>query len=233
MQEPYIEGQHDWMIKGHKHLARVYTHHLPSDDPKYIISQPAVPWHVNRTFDQLVSLEIPPKSKTISCIVSNKTAWPGHKKRLLFVKAILNETSLELDLFGEGFRYLEDKWDGLASYKYSLAIENSSSPNYWTEKIADCFLCWTVPIYYGCLNLEDYFPEKAFIKIDIDKFQPSFECIQAIIEQDDFVSRISALKESRELVLYKHQLFPYMANLIKYQKNGDYKKNYVKLKPYR
>ena len=233
MQEPYIEDQHDWMLKGHKKFSRVYTHHLPSYNQKYISSQPAVPWHVNRTFDQLVSLRMPHKSRTLSCIVSDKTVWPGHKKRLLFVKTILNQISLNLDLFGSGFQYLEDKWDGLAPYKYSLAIENSSSPNYWTEKIADCFLCWTVPFYYGCNNLEKYFPEKAFIRIDIEKPKDSSEYIQSIIRQDDFVSRISALEEARELVLYKYQFFPYISNLIKYQKNIDYKRKYIKVKPYR
>ena len=64
-----------------------------------------------------------------------------------------------------GFKSIEDKWAGLAPYKYSLAIENAVTPDYWSEKIADCFLTWTLPIYYGCLNLEDYFPKQSFIRI--------------------------------------------------------------------
>ena len=59
MQEPYEKGFSDWMVEGHDCFARVLTHHIPSSDPKYIASHPAIPWHVNRTFDQLTSCPIP------------------------------------------------------------------------------------------------------------------------------------------------------------------------------
>ena len=56
-------------------------------------------------------------------------------------------------------------------------MENAVIPDYWTEKIADCFLAWTLPIYYGCPNLEDYFPEKSFIRIDIEKPEEAIDSI--------------------------------------------------------
>src|SRR5450759_4071894 len=53
MQEPYAKGFTDWMIEGHEHFSRVYTNYIHSEHPKYMISHPAVPWHINRSYDQL------------------------------------------------------------------------------------------------------------------------------------------------------------------------------------
>jgi hypothetical protein len=40
---------------------------------------------------------------------------------------------------------------------FHICIENRSMKHYFSEKLLDCFHTRTVPIYCGCLNLEDYF----------------------------------------------------------------------------
>lgn len=40
---------------------------------------------------------------------------------------------------------------------FHIAIENTSIKNYFSEKIIDCFQTKTVPIYYGCWNIGDFF----------------------------------------------------------------------------
>ena len=214
MQEPYLRGHNDWMVERHEKFYKVFTHHLPSKDPKYVVSHPAIPWHVNKTFDQLSSSKVPEKLKTISWIVGDATDLPGHIKRLSFLRFLQGEDTLDIDLFGRAVQYIENKWDGLAPYRYSLAIENSSSNDYWTEKLADCFLAWSIPFYYGCTNLEDYFPEESFIRIDINDHKKALEKIKAITEADDWNKRIPAIKEARNLVLYEYQLFPHLVKLI-------------------
>jgi len=47
-----------------------------------------------------------------------------------------------------------------------VAVENSGHDHYWTEKVADCFLAGTVPIYRGAPNIRAYFPAEAMIVID-------------------------------------------------------------------
>lgn len=42
-------------------------------------------------------------------------------------------------------------------FHFSIIVENSQQENYFTEKIIDCFLCKTVPIYWGCPNIGNYF----------------------------------------------------------------------------
>lgn len=46
---------------------------------------------------------------------------------------------------------------------FSVAIENSSEPNYFTEKVIDCFLTYTIPLYWGCSNIESYFDKDGMI----------------------------------------------------------------------
>jgi hypothetical protein len=45
----------------------------------------------------------------------------------------------------------------LMKYNFHIAVENSSLPNYMTEKLHDCFMTKTVPIYFGCPNVSDYY----------------------------------------------------------------------------
>lgn len=215
MQEPYIEGVFDWMMEGHRQYAHVFTHHPPTiaGNSKYIRCHPAVPWHVNASYDELMAMDVPKKRGDLSWITSNLAFFPGHKLRMSFL-AYLQANSFSIDLYGKGIRYIEDKWEGLAPYYYSLAIENSSSPDYWTEKLADCFLSWTVPIYYGCTNLEEYFPPEAFIRIDIERPQEAMRIISEAVTIDDWSTRLPALARARELVLNRYQFFPQISNLL-------------------
>lgn len=42
-------------------------------------------------------------------------------------------------------------------------VENTSSRGYFTEKILDCFLLKTIPIYWGCSNIGDFFDIRGII----------------------------------------------------------------------
>jgi glycosyltransferase involved in cell wall biosynthesis len=99
--------------------------------------------------------KIYPKNKIASAVASNKSFLPGHVKRLDFINTISNK----VDLFGRGTgREVLSKLDALKDYMFSVAIENSSEDDYYfTEKIVDCFLTGTVPIYYGCPHIAEFF----------------------------------------------------------------------------
>jgi hypothetical protein len=214
MQEPYITGLYDWLIEGHEPYARVYTHDAPSGAPKYVPSQPAMPWEVGLTYDELIAAEVPHKTAGVSWIASNLTFLPGHRLRTALRHALQTPQAPPVDLFGRGIRWLPRKWDALAPYRYSLAIENSSGPHLWTEKIADCFLSWTVPLYYGCTNLENYFPEESFIRVDAARPDSILHRIRELLTTDEWERRLPALEKARRLVLEKYQLFPFLAGAI-------------------
>ena len=51
----------------------------------------------------------------------------------------------------------------LASYKFTIAFENQSADYYTTEKIFHPFLVGSIPIYWGCPQIAEYFNPAAFI----------------------------------------------------------------------
>lgn len=215
IQEPYQKGLTDWVIEKHEPFAKVFTHHPPPGDEnkKYVLSPPAIPWHVNRTYDELVSCPMPPKTRPLSWIVGAARDLPGHLQRLAFLETV-KKSSLPIDLFGRAVCPIEDKWDGLAPYFFSLAVENNSGPDMWTEKLADCFLSWSVPFYYGCTNLEKYFPKDAYIPIDINNPIAAIKIIRENATPDNWEKRLPAINEARDLILNKYQIFPFLAEQI-------------------
>jgi hypothetical protein len=48
---------------------------------------------------------------------------------------------------------------------YSVATENSSIFNYFTEKLIDCLITKTIPVYWGCPNIMEYFDTSYWINV--------------------------------------------------------------------
>jgi len=169
--------------------------------------------HFTIDYDMLKDAPAPAKTKLISVITSNKAFTGGHVERIEFVKKLKEHYGDKIDVFGRGCNEFDDKWDVLAPYKYHIAIENSSHDYYWSEKISDCYLTETFPIYYGCTNIGDYFPHDAYCNIDIHHFDEAVKIIDRCIANDIYEQRKQALAESKELVLEKYNMFNYIASL--------------------
>ena len=106
MQEPYHEGDTDWMNDQLDKYAYVFTNHTPNPFPKntqIIYSHGALHWYVNKTYDELKAMKTPPeKTNTISCIASSLMRWPGHRVRVSFIEYAKQNNSLNIDFFGKG-----------------------------------------------------------------------------------------------------------------------------------
>jgi glycosyltransferase involved in cell wall biosynthesis len=102
-----------------------------------------------------------PKNKLVSAVVSSKAFLPGHIRRLEFINSIRSK----IDLFGRGMgREIPSKVDALRDYMFSVAIENvSADDNYFSEKIMDCFLTGTIPIYHGCIHIGEFFDKRGIL----------------------------------------------------------------------
>jgi hypothetical protein len=211
MQEPPVE-EYKWLFDGFHNFTNVYTPQLDPGWSNIINSHGALPWHVNKNYDFLKSYQFGPKPFKLSCVSSNDYKRPGQIARVDFLSYIKDK--VKLDYWGKGFNEIQDKWDGLAPYQYSIAIENYSGPYYWTEKISDCFLSFTMPIYYGCTNIFDYFPKESIISIDILKPDEAVEIIQEAISSDLYLKNQEAIKYARNLVLEKYQIFPFISEII-------------------
>lgn len=203
--------------KSFSHFDKVFTYYKDFEHPRLQSMQPVIPWHVNKSYNELTSIDqnnLEDKHDELTWITSNKNGFPGQKARMK-LKKYLEEEKFSFNIFGNGFNPIDDKFEGLFPYKYSLAIENYSCYDYWTEKLADSFLSWCLPLYWGAPNIIDFFPEDSLIKIDVNRPKQALQIIRQAIEDNEWERRLEAISEARNLVLNKYQFFPYIADMIK------------------
>ena len=99
------------------------------------------------------------KTKLVSMIYSEKKWLTGHRLRHIIADKLLPRIEYDkIDLLGRGTDCpLELKSEGTNDYMFQIAIENLKRPNYFADKIYDCFVTGTVPIYWGAPNIGDFF----------------------------------------------------------------------------
>jgi len=133
-----------------------------------------------------------PLNKTAMCslIASAKRDSTGHKLRHAVVDW-LRAGGGDVEIMGRGYTPFDDKADGLAPYRYSVVIENVQERNYFSEKLLDAVFCNTVPIYWGCPNLEDFVDPTGIIRCNSEAEVKA--AIDAMSEAD-FDSRLPDLK---------------------------------------
>ena len=109
------------------------------------------------------------KNKIMSIVFSHKQVADGHKYRHLLVRQIL-QSNLPIDIYGRGcdlYPLNDSRIKGkfvshepYIDYRFHICIENYSFDHYFSEKIIHPLLNNTVPIYWGCKKITEYFPNK-------------------------------------------------------------------------
>lgn len=130
------------------------------------------------------------KSKMISLIASNKRSQVGHVVRHRMVE-LADAEGLDIDVMGRGYKPFAVKADGLAPYRYSVVIENVREKNYFSEKLIDAILCRTVPIYWGCPNIGDFFDTSGMV---ICESEEDLHAAVVAASEADYATRAPALK---------------------------------------
>lgn len=116
----------------------------------------------------------PQKRKLMSIMVSRKTYTLGHQYRHIIAGHIL-KNNLPIDIWGNGVENYKQKFPNnkniMGSFKsmeemcrdylFTIAIENTSHDHYFTEKIINPLINNTIPLYWGCKKVEEYFPKQA------------------------------------------------------------------------
>lgn len=106
------------------------------------------------------------KEFKISTIVGDKTITKGHLLRQKLLQANLSNVNyyvssskvhLAKPLVGPS------KFKTFQTYQYQIVIENSQQINYFSEKLGDCLITKTIPIYWGCPNISEYFDTSGWI----------------------------------------------------------------------
>jgi hypothetical protein len=171
-------------------------------------------WWLKRTYDHLKNDRIE-KSGLISVVSSDKSSIPEHRRRFAFINRLIGHFKDRLTVYGSlNGNYCHDKYSALAPYQYSIAIEAASFPDYWTEKIADCFLTETMPLYFGCPNITDYFDRNSFIAIDLDDYQSSIRAIEEALETDAYGRNRERIVAAKHQILDEWQVFPHLVRIL-------------------
>jgi Glycosyltransferase family 10 (fucosyltransferase) C-term len=156
-------------------------------------------------------ITLPKKNKLISCVVSSKRISPGHSWRIDFAETLKNYFGNEMDMWGFGWRPLHDKRDAIDPYKYTLVIENDLSEHYWTEKLSDAILGYSIPIYSGASKVQNYF------KGEIPQIKYATDMDVALNSVKNRLSReykTSDLYQNRNQILSEHNLYNLLERLI-------------------
>lgn len=143
-------------------------------DPRYGI----FPNCIIRPFGSLWATKMPPaKDFSVSFLFSLgalRETRPGYQERIKVVQEMqratvplrvfkgrmfATQTQIELPLLPE------DSKNSLFNSMFHIAVENSFDTNYFTEKLVDCLMTYTVPIYMGCPNIADYFDTDGMILV--------------------------------------------------------------------
>jgi Glycosyltransferase family 10 (fucosyltransferase) C-term len=202
-----------------------FSHLLTSQEPwavkhpSLIYRQPGLLWYYGGndqrgTYDSLISAPVIPKSKLFSSVCSTKAMKHTlHSQRLEFTKRLMADIP-ELQTYGYGMRDVVNKADAIDPYQYHLVIENHSSKHHWTEKLADAFLGYALPIYFGCTNLNLYFEADSFIQINIENYDAAKKIILEIIHSDEYEKRLPAIIESRNRVIHSYSTFAQISQLV-------------------
>lgn len=131
------------------------------------------------------------KSKMTSIIASEKRQTHGHQLRHVAIDKLGNS----MDVFGRGYRPVQFKSEALAGYRFSVVIENSNVNTLFTEKLIDCFLTGTVPIYWGTAKIAEHFNMDGVIMFrDMNELA---EIIKNLTEAD-YSKRTTAIADNFE-----------------------------------
>ena len=151
--EPYDHIPHiyEW-VKSNKHrFEKIWTH-----DEEFLCSTNGTLVPLGGCWIDSFDQNIHKKTKDFSIIASGKRQHEGHRLR----HSIIASAGGRIDIFGNGYNPIKDKIEGLREYRYHFVIENVRRDFWFTEKLIDCFVTGTIPIFWGCPGINGFFNTK-------------------------------------------------------------------------
>lgn len=191
-------GIHDWVIQN-KHLFDViltWDDKVLNNCDNAIFMPFGLSWF---TPDQYLIDK--PKTFEIAHLRGNLLKTYGHSLRheLLARENEIKIPTKFFDVYGDRHN-IEDARKGkeevFGNPMFGVAIENTQHNGYFTEKIIDCFLQKTIPVYWGCSNIDKFFNIDGIIT-----FTSVDDLIYKInnIDENYYNSRLEAINENYKL----------------------------------
>jgi len=181
-----------YMKRGYYDFLLTHNDFLLENCPNSFLFEYGTTWINNYKFKN--------KNFGVSALVGGKTMAPGHLLRhLLWNKQ--NEIKIPNIFYSSGNfggipninnnPVLGSNKEPLFDTQYHICIENSKRKNWFTEKIIDCFQTKTIPIYWGCTNIDNWFDINGIISFD--NLEELFYKIN-LLKEDDYISMQEAIE---------------------------------------
>lgn len=164
------------------------------------------------------------KNFEISFLVGGKNLTEGHqlrhrvfenRERIRKQKKIFLSSNYKYNTNIKG-EFLYDKKEPLFYSQFHICIENTRENGWFTEKLIDCLYTKTVPIYWGCLDIDKWFDTKSIlIAKDLDEI---IEICNSINEET-YVGLIGSIednyKRSLDFLNYEERVVKKIDEIIK------------------
>lgn len=161
---------YDYVEKYPDKFDYILSHHI-----EWVSEFPKGLWYPNAmTWIPYVGRKIWQKSKNLSMVVSSKQLTSLQRDRHW-----LAEKVPQFDIMGSKYQWFDEKADSLIPYRFQIVLENCRVPGYFSEKIVDCFLCGTIPIYIGDPQINQYFDSEGILQ-----FSNKEELLNFVIETE-------------------------------------------------
>jgi hypothetical protein len=98
--------------------------------------------------------------------------------------------------------------------------ENNAESNFVTEKLWEPLLCECLCFYWGCPNVQDILDSKAYILLDMNDFEASYQLIQNSIVNNEWEKRIDSIRKEKQTILEKYTLFPILERMLSIDKSS-------------
>ena len=221
-------GQKSYLLRAVSQFGTLVSpYRIDGFQGKWIASQPAINWFYGVSFangapvsrfglKHLRTMQVPEhKASRISVVCSTKRRLPGHRARLKLLERLMHAFPRKIDVFGRGFNEIADKAEGIDPYRYHLVLENNDCPHFWTEKLADAYLGYCLPIFAGCTNVGDYFPAGSLIRLDsVNDHDSAIEIVgDCSRDEDPWAQRLENICLARNSLIEQHNIFSLIAGL--------------------
>lgn len=94
-----------------------------------------------------------PKTQNLCMTLSAKRFTDGHQMR----HQVYERVRGRLDGAHGFMNPIPNTLTGVRDFRFNVCVENTRKDFYFSEKILDCFSAGTVPLYWGCPSIGDFF----------------------------------------------------------------------------
>jgi len=212
------------------YLKSLPTNVSPSFMGLHNISINNTEWHLSPSINEFSNYKIEKKfDRALSVVVSTKNFDEGHILRLNFIKRLDDlskegKLPFELHVYGSKTDFYNYKGtlppgikdNGMFPYKYHLNAENNSIKNYITEKFTDAIMAECMLFYWGCPNVDDYYPSNCYQRLSLrpENFDSDLQCIIDSMNNDEYAKRLNIIQQTKKTIIDHFNLFRRLKTVI-------------------